>query len=202
MYIESLNTRLAEIYSGTPWVIVADNAVSAVRSVDVLRGWGVEEFLVVSAAEGLGELPDDVEIHLTGSPGGTVMNGIRAFARSLDGAAVRKVITKFDEEGRARVLSPTFGGEAAFGTRKLYGRRRKEWLALEDKTIIDDLFDVVGVERVPSAVVPVAAAGRAAQQLGTELGTVWAADNREGWHGGGEYTRWVPSPRDYPRPSR
>ena len=53
-----------------------------------------------------------------------------------------------------------------------------------------------GVPRAPSAIVPVDEATAAALELESGLGTVWVADNLEGWHGGGEYTRWVRSPSD------
>ena len=58
----------------------------------------------------------------------------------------------------------------------------------------DELWDAAGIERAPSAVVPLADAADAARDLATELGSVWVADNTDGWHGGAEYTRWVRDP--------
>jgi hypothetical protein len=45
-------------------------------------------------------------------------------------------------------------------------------------------------------VVPVAEAPAASRRLASALGTVWVADNKEGWHGGGEFARWVRSADD------
>ena len=66
-------------------------------------------------------------------------------------------------------------------------------MGLEDKTVVDALWDRAGVPRVASRVVPVAwdELVRAHEALDLGRGTVWAADNRLGWHGGAEFTRWV-----------
>jgi len=57
--------------------------------------------------------------------------------------------------------------------------------------VVDALWDAVGVRRAPAEIVEVNHAVAAHQRLAGPMGAVWAADNREGWHGGGEYTRWI-----------
>lgn len=185
-----LEERLAAVYGGTPWIVVADAASAATPNVSRLRDWGVERILVVSAVEGVGPQPD-ADLHLTGSHGDTVMEGFRAFSRSLSSDAVSEALARFDPAGEARVLAPPFGAESAFESRRLYGRRRPEWMALEDKMVIDSHFEAAGIATAPHAVVAVADAPVAARALSTELGSVWVADNRDGWHGGGEYVRWI-----------
>lgn len=196
MEVTSINERLAEIYSGTPWVIITEAAAAAVDTVSTFRKWGVDRFLVISATEGVGEVPEEVAFHYTRSQGETVMGGFRAFDRSLAAASVAEAIERFDPEGRARLLASPFGAEEAFADREIYGVRRPAWRGLEDKTVVDSILDDAGVPRAPSAVVPVSDAPAASAMLATDSGTVWVADNTDGWHGGGEYTRWVPSP-DY-----
>ncbi len=64
-------------------------------------------------------------------------------------------------------------------------------MALEDKTVVDALLDRAGVPRAPSVVVRVDRARALWRSLDVGDGTVWAADAREGFHGGGSLTRWV-----------
>src|SRR5690606_8934972 len=80
--------------------------------------------------------------------------------------------------------------------------RRREWVALEDKTNIDALLDRAGVARAPSAVVPVAEAARARHELDAGDGTVWAVDATAGFHGGATGTRWVVDDADAERAAR
>ena len=58
---------------------------------------------------------------------------------------------------------------------------------------IDAFWDVIGVPRAPSRVVTAdhQALKAAADELDRGLGTVWAADARDGTHGGGVGLRWV-----------
>lgn len=195
MDFAALEERLATIYGGTPWIVVTDAAAAATPNVARLRDWGVERILVLSAAEGVGPQPD-ARIHLTGSHGGSIMEGFRAFSRSLTTATVAKVIADFDPAATARILSPPFGAESAFRSRRPYGQRRASWMALEDKMVIDAHFAAAGVATAPHVVVGVDGAAAAAVDLSSPLGTVWVADNRDGWHGGGEYVRWIRNAED------
>jgi hypothetical protein len=190
-----IEDRLASVYGGTPWIVVADAAAGATPNVARFRDWGVERILVFAAAEGVGPQPD-AEVHLTGSHGATIMEGFRAFARSLSSHAVAGVIDAFDPRGEARILAPPFGAESAFGVRRAYGERRPEWMALEDKMVIDAHFEAAGITTAPHAIVAVEDAPGAAAVVSSDHGTVWVADNREGWHGGSEYVRWVRNAED------
>jgi hypothetical protein len=156
--------------------------------------------MVVSALEGVGELPAADRIHYTRTTGDTIMSGIRAFIDSIEHPTpeLMAAVNGFDPEGKAMVLPTGFSREQELLGRPLYGGRPAEWGALEDKMIIDELADAAGIARAPSAIVPVAEAPAAAEQLAGDLGTVWVADNTEGWHGGGEYVRWVRDPLDVP----
>lgn len=76
--------------------------------------------------------------------------------------------------------------------RRPYGARPATWAALEDKVRIDAFWDAAGIERAPSEIVlaDCAAVRTAATTLDRGLGTVWAADARDGTHGG-LGLRWV-----------
>jgi len=77
--------------------------------------------------------------------------------------------------------------------RRVYGPRRPQWRLLEDKVVVDDLWDELGVARAPSEVVPAdpAALRAAAGRLDRGTGTAWAGDARQGFHGGAFGLRWV-----------
>lgn len=194
MSLESIETELTQIYGHGDWILVGEVAVGFGEVASLLRSWGADRVLVVAGSRGVGDIPDDLEVHYTEARGTSIMDGIRSFDRSLVTSETVDVVDRFDPTRSARVLAPIFGAESAFEGREMYGSRRPEWRALEDKMTIDAVFESAGVVVAPYAIVPVAEAPEAAGRLRSELGTVWVADNRSGWHGGGEYTRWVPGP--------
>ena len=172
--------------------MAASAAAAATSFVQDLQEWGAEDILVLAAAAGAGSLPD-APIHYTGAAGDTMMTGIRNFTESVTDPsdATRAAVERFDPDGRALVIVESFTESSRVVGRRVFGPRRPEWVALEDKTVIDGVWDRAGVPRAPSAVVPVAEAAAVSADLATPEGTVWTADNREGWHGGAAYTRWV-----------
>ena len=87
-----------------------------------------------------------------------------------------------------------FDTSTSVAGRRAYGARRPGWVALEDKTTNDALFERAGVATAPSEVV-VAGDRRAlvdaAARLDRGAGTVWSGDAREGFNGGGSLVRHV-----------
>lgn len=126
------------------------------------------------------------------------MQGIRAFADSIErpSPALLAAVDEFDPEHVAEVITSGFASYATLCDRPVFDHREPAWAAFEDKTVVDGLWDAVGVTRAPAKIIPVPEAAAAAESLAGARGTVWVADNREGWHGGGEYVRWVPRPED------
>ena len=197
MALDDVVAETARAYAGRKWIVAAGAAAAATGFVQDLQEWDAEDILVLSAAPGAGNLPD-APIHYTGTTGDTMMSGIRAFTESVThpDAATRAAVERYDPDGSALVLVESFVESGLVVGRRVFGARRPEWVALEDKTVIDDVWDRAGVPRAPSAVVPVAEAAAAAGSLAGAHGTVWTADNREGWHGGAAYTRWVADAAD------
>ncbi len=197
MDLDRLDRELAAIYGGHRWVVATDVATGATRSVEALRRWGAEVVAVVSGARGIGD-PPEVPVILTGSRGETIMGGIRAFADSVVEPSPQTLaaLDELDPGREALVYGYPLAPSGLLLGRTPYGLAPAAWRRLEDKTLIDQVWDAVGVAHGPLAVVPVAEAPAAAGRLASALGTVWVADNREGWHGGGEYLRWVRSDED------
>ena len=198
MDLEAINERIAEVHRGKKWILTPDAAASATSLVEQLEEWGSGPVMIVASIEGVGELPAVDRIHYTRATGDTVMAGIRAFIESIEdpSAELMAAVNAFDPDGEAMVLPTSFSRASTLLDRPLYGGRPAEWGALEDKMLIDELADAAGITRAPSEIVAVAAGPAAAGRLAGEMGTVWVADNTEGWHGGGDYVRWVRDPED------
>ena len=154
--------------------------------------------MIVTAAEGVGDLPTADVIRYTRASGDTMMMGVRAALNAVEQPSdgVLAAVDEFDPDHEAMVLGGGFSRGSVLAGRPVYGARPATWGALEDKMIIDQLWDDAGIRRAPVAIVAVADAPAAAAALASDLGTVWVADNTEGWHGGGEYARWVREPED------
>src|SRR6266550_6271814 len=147
---------------------------------------------------GTGPTPegDDVEVLLHELPATpTATEQFRAEERLFADppAALLGAIRDFSQGQEALVVAQPFSAVRAFGPFPVFGPRRAEWVALEDKTVGDALFDEAGVPHPPSLVVPVDAGALddACARLDGGPGTVWAGDARDGFNGGAEYVRWV-----------
>ncbi len=196
----TLTAQIAAINRGRKWIATVDAAAAARDLVTYLQEEGAAGVLVVAAVEGVGALPG-TDVFYTGriaGSGPTAMDGIRGFEAALrdPSDALVAAIDRFDPEGDALVLANPFSGISELAGRRVYGARPPAQAALEDKMIVDGIWDAAGVARAPSEVVPVAGAAAAAERLAGPMGTVWVADNREGWHGGANYVKWVRTAED------
>lgn len=198
MDLARIDRRLIEVHRGRKWILAFEAAAGIAGLVKDLRAWGAAGVMVVSAVEGVGDLPAADRFFYTRTSGGTVMEGIRAYLDSVEHPSreLTAAVDEFDPGGDARVITSGFGSYSTLCDRLVYDFRPPGWVAFEDKIVIDELWDASGVARAPSAIVPVSEASGAALRLSEGLGSVWVADNSEGWHGGGEYVRWVSTPDD------
>ena len=95
-------------------------------------------------------------------------------------AELRAGLDAFDPDREAVVLATFLNESPSLDGRPIVAHRRPAWVALEDKTTVDDLLDRAGVARARSIVVPVADAAAARHALDAGHGTVWAADSSRG----------------------
>ncbi len=163
-----------------------------------LTGLGAAHPFLIAGSEGTGPLPtpDEAELRVLGIPTTDELDHYRMLRRAVEDlpADLRRDIDSWDPSSTARFIfaSPLADSVDAAG-RRAYAGRPPAWAALEDKVRIDDFWDAVGVRRAPSRIVAAdyEALRSAAKELDRGLGTVWAADAREGTHGGGMGLRWV-----------
>jgi len=194
--------ELSRVVSGRAWIVAVDVLFSAVHTATLLLELGATRVLAIGGSRGVGELNDDPRIERVdlGLHAKDMMDGIRVSEAALEDLPpeVQAKVEAFDPKREAKVIRALFSSGEPVGGRAVFGGRRASWVALEDKTIIDSFWDAAGVTRSPRQVVPLAgeALMRAHAQLDAGRGTVWVADNRDGWHGGAHFLRWVRSEED------
>ena len=192
-HVQLLRDHLA----GRRVVVLLDVLVASAAYATRLQELGVKEMLLVGGSRGTGEIDAEVEREavVLGTAGDDLMGAIRAFEATVSDPPreLREAIDAFDPEGEALVITTMFSSRRQVCGREVFGAREPRWLELEDKTTVDAFWDAAEVPRAPSAIVAsdLDELLRASEPLDRGLGTVWVADNREGWHGGGSGLRWV-----------
>ncbi len=196
--IAGVQKQLRAVFDGRSVVVAGNVAAAATPLIGLLQQLGASEFLVVAGDRGTGPQPETLGAGVALYPMERYAHTM-AFFRAEERvfadppADVRAAIDQFDPDRAALVIGPFFLGASTFGDRPLFGARRPEWTALEDKTRNDELFDTVGIARPPSRIVPVTRdeVRRATSELDFGSGTVWSGDARDGFNGGGVFVRWV-----------
>jgi hypothetical protein len=185
---------LRRAVAGRRVVLAGAKAAYWTEHVDLLRRVGAEEFLVIATeGRGAGSVPDVPTVVVDPPSGSSVMEQIHAADRTLaePPTPILDALHEFDPQRDALVVGTFLSTVTHLDGRPLLASRRPKWVALEDKVVVDSFWDRAGVERQPFAVVALADAERAASRLDRGDGTVWAADARDGFHGGAHGTVWV-----------
>ena len=183
--------------AGRSWIVAADVLAGTTPTVEQLHSLGCRVF-VVAGTPGTGPTPDPdhAEQFLLGATGETIMAGIRAFqaAMAAPPAELCQAIEAWDPEGNAAVLANFLNANHPVCRRPVVGGAPEGWRALEDKIVAESLWAEAGIDHAPSAVVSAGdreGIAAAILRLTSSEGTVVVGDNREGWHGGGEYARYL-----------
>lgn len=160
---------------------------------------GAQKPLLLYTHRGAGPVPTDEDAHLVqvevpSYP--TMTEELRDHDRVIRNlpAPAREAVDAYDPEREAVWCVGPFAGSEPIDGRQVVGGRAPAWAALEDKLVADELWDAVGFARSPSLTVAVACPDeleRASKELDLGHGVVWVADARDGFNGGGEFTRWV-----------
>lgn len=185
---------LRELFAGRRVVIAGAVAAAWSEHVDVLRRLGVEEMLVVATeGRGAGPTPDVPTVVVEPPEGLGLMERLHAGIAALEHPSpeVLDALDRFDPTGDALVVGSFLNTAGHLAGRPFVAHRRPDWVALEDKVVIDAFWDRAGIARQPARVVDLGDAAGAAAELDQGAGTVWAGDARSGFHGGGTRTRWV-----------
>ncbi len=196
---ERLLASLREVY-GRPFLLAVDVVQAYAGMGRQLEALGGEVAFVLAARVGTGPLPPEgVPWHNLGLPPSRdlmdALHGADAALASAD-EAVAALVDAVDPERTMPALGAFFSAGAPVTGRPMWGARPAEWQVLEDKTVVDEVWDAAGVPRVSARVVActLEALTEAALALDAGHGTVWAGDAKEGFHGGAARTRWVRDP--------
>jgi hypothetical protein len=196
------DARLRPFYGGRKLILTGAPLASLRATSRMVRSLGAARPFLLAAGVGTGQLPSDDEgdrfvLQLHAADIVSETRTMMAILADLPVAALA-AIDRYDPDREAVVLSPPANELRTIAGRRVYAPRRPSWRRLEDKTVIDTLWDAHGIRRPPAAVVPASGEAllSAARRLDRGLGTVWAGDTREGLNGGAVYIRWVRDGRD------
>ena len=184
---------LRSVFGGRRLVLAGATAAAWTEHLPLLRAAGVSDVLVVASGWGAGEHPD-VSTVVVETPGGLSLMGQLRHDEAVVAdppAEVRSALDAFDPTGDALVLGSFLNTSPELAGRPFLTHRRPAWVALEDKIVVDAFWDRAGIPRLPSVVADVDDAALVAASVDRGAGTVWAADAREGFHGGASQTYWV-----------
>ena len=192
------------LFVGRRVIVTGGPVAGLVETARLVRSLGAQRpFILGSEGVGTGLLPgpDEAEwLGLDAPSAPSMMDAIRASNRLLGDLPreAREALDRYDPDRSAMVVGSFFNELPEVADRRCLAFRRPAWVALEDKVVIDALWDRAGVTRAPAEIVPVEreALFDAARRLDTGRGTVWVGDARGGYHGGAEYARWVRSAAD------
>jgi hypothetical protein len=191
--------RLGELFAQRK-VICGVAPLGAMTSlVALLARSGARKPMVVHCGQGAGAVPTEDDVHLVrvdlpGYP--TMTEELRDHDRVLRALPppVRRALDDYDPAHEAVWCVGPFTDPEPVDGRTVVGGRPPAWAALEDKIVADGLWDAVGFPRSERRVVEVSSPDdleAASRDLDRGSGVVWVADARDGFNGGGEFTRWV-----------
>jgi hypothetical protein len=197
--VATLSELLRPLVAGRKLVLAGVPLAAMTGMCRQLRELGAERPFLLATGVGTGEVPgpEEADWCVVEVRAPDVVAEIRAamgLLRLLPGEVV-DALDRWDPERQALVLSPMFNELSEIAGRRVYGPRRPEWRRLEDKVVVDELWDEFGVTRAPSEVVAAepAALRAAARRLDRGAGTAWAGDAKQGFNGGAVCLRWVRS---------
>lgn len=175
---------------GHRWITAMDVLQAAVDRASLLSELGATEVFAIGASVGTGPIDEAIPHHVLGVKGKGMMNAIRKSEAAFDDLPddARARVEAFDPTGAAKVYRVFFSTGKPVAERATFGARPAAWQALEDKTVIDAVWDEAGVPRAPYALATPQAIDRSLDQGD---GVVFSGDMREGFNGGASYVRWV-----------
>lgn len=197
--IEAWNETLTPIFKGRNVIIAGEALASMLPRARMARKLGAKStFMLATAGAGTGELPgeDDgqwITLNLPASE--NLTQAIEQGNRALENLPKEAIaaIEAFDPDKEALVVGNFLHEPAFVADRPSLAYRRPEWLALDDKTVIDELWDEIGIAREPSKVVEIdeQKITEAMRDIDRGHGVVLSGDAKDGAGGGAEGVRWI-----------
>lgn len=189
-------------FEGRKLILAGAPLAAFTSAVTELRELGAADLFLIAAGVGSGDLPPEDEARwiVLDTRADSMIGSFRLMEAQLHNpsAEVVQALDEWDPEGTAVMLPNPFFYQDSIAGRPAYGWRRPAWLALEDKVVVDEIWDAAGVQRAPAAVIPVN--GEVIRDAIAEhdrgAGVALAGDASEGFNGGAEYVRWIATDDD------
>ena len=191
----ALHERLRTLFGDRKVVLAGGTRLSS--RVTELNQLGARHTLVLSTDDHAPLHDSEVSRWVPlGIAGGFVAVEQRRLTQLLErpNAQVRAILDDFDPEGEALVISTPYISTAEFAGRPVLNARRPEWVELENKTTIDELWDELSAPRAPAVVLDLdfEALWGATEKLDRGAGVVWSGDG-PAINGGANFVRRVRS---------
>jgi hypothetical protein len=174
--------------------------------VELLRQVGAQRPLLLANGTGAGPVPDAdaAEVVFVDVPASdSITEEVRQTDRLLRHLprATAAAVEAYDPAREAAWVVGPFVAAAPIGGRAVVGGRPASWSDLEDKVVVDALWDAVGIPRAESRLAELDRDGlrAASQAVDRGAGVVWSGDARDGINGGGDFVRWVVDEKDAAR---
>jgi hypothetical protein len=193
----TLRARLRPLFDGKALVLTGQVAATYPPTLPLLAELGARRPLIVALNPGTGPQPDPAaaDLLLVPLPATSIVDEVNV---SNDFVAdppdfVRAAVDAYDPSAEAQVMVGPFATSRTFCGRRVLDGRLPSWAALENKAVVDNFWDGLGVAHAPSRVVAAdqPALVTAARALDRGQGTVWSGDTSRGITGGAHAVRWV-----------
>ena len=192
------------VFEGKKVILVGDVIAGLIPRARIIRELGAEStFMLATEGMGTGDEPEEEDsnwLALDAPHFENIVEAIHAGQKLLADLPyhAKNALDCYDPEREAMIVGGFLHEQPSVAGRKSLAYRKPEWLALDDKTTIDSVWDKIGVKREPSEVVPVnkTTVLAATRRLDKGSGVVWSSDSKEGINGGSTGVRWVRSEAD------
>lgn len=205
--VEYWKQALSPVFQGRKVIITGGAIASILPRSRMVRELGAEStFMLATEGMGTGDTPNDtdgqwVKLDLPAAEDLTrsIEQGNNALGALPD--EVIHAIEAFDPEKEAFVVGTFLHEQPTVADRPSLAYRKPEWLALDDKTIIDELWDDIGIDREPCSVLEIDKdkIATAMHESNNGDGVVLSGDSRDGAGGGAEGVMWVKTIDDIDR---
>jgi hypothetical protein len=195
------------VFAGKKVIVAGEVIAGLIPRARQIRELGAEStFMLAAEGMGTGEIPTEADGHwlaLETAPTKDLVEAIRAGQKLMSDLPydAKQALDSYDHERQAIVVGTFLHELPSVAGRRSLAYRKPEWLALDDKTVIDKVWDKIGVTREASEVVSVDvdAVTEAMKRLDKGDGVVWSGDSRDGVGGGATGVRWVRNEKDINR---